>query len=191
VLVATVMIAGCGALTPRNAVPTACGGCSDVPPASTPPPSTANTSDPIEDTARTDQFQLSLVADHHAYHVGDAVKAVATLRYVGSAQDVLVTGSGSGPLQFTVTDMATGRTTGGLMTADCGTRHFHPGDTLTIPFVVSGGIEEWRAVGVEAPGPLTLIAGTWRLTVKPAFGIGPDCPTFGSLAASVTVTVSP
>jgi hypothetical protein len=77
------------------------------------------------------------------------------------------------------------------MTADCAPFHFHRGDALTIPFQVSGGIDDWRAGGVDPPGPLTLVAGTWRIEAKPAFGIGPDCPADVALAVSVTVTVLP
>jgi hypothetical protein len=123
-----------------------------------------------------------------------SVEAVVTN---DGAEPIVLSGSGSGFVFFSVTRVEDGLTSGEpVMTDDCAPHVLQPGEPVVVPFAKSGAWTEDdpNAAFLRtyfADPELTLPSGTWRIDVSTAATIGEGCvgPQL-DLALTLPVTVT-
>jgi hypothetical protein len=151
-----------------------------------------------EPTAETsaDGFTLTLAADVPQVRAGHEIAVTATLGH-DQERDVVLSGSGSGVVFFSVTRREDGLTSGPpVHTDDCARHVLAAGAPVTIPFSKSGGYspDDPNADFLEiyfADPALSLPAGTWRIDAVTHAWIGEGCTGEPlELAASVEVVVT-
>ena len=139
---------------------------------------------------------LAAVARPPVVAPGEVIEVVAELTNDGD-EPIVLSGSGSGLVFFSVTRLEDGLTSGpAAHTDDCATHELPAGVTTTVPFAKSGGWSEndpnaaFLRTFFSEP-ELTLPAGRWRIDITTAGSIGEGCTgeAIGlELALVVTVT---
>lgn len=152
---------------------------------------------PISASDRTDLFRLTLTSDQDRYRAGQVMGISAELTYLGPAD--AVTASGSGTLVgFGVASSAAGVNVEPLFTADCARHPFTRDEAVSYRFSKSGsGVASndplapfWRAY-FSSPD-LRLPSGTWTISAQTTIYPNPDCdgrPT--ELSVSLKVGIEP
>lgn len=159
-------------------------------------PRSAPSLQPLAGEARDGSFTLTVRAEEAEVGVADEIHVSATLGHDEDGE-VLLTGSGSGLVQFSVTRLDDGLTSGPpVHTDDCVRYVIPPDEPLTVPFSKSSGYapEDPNADFLEiyvADPELRLPAGRWRIEAIASAFIGPDCggEQLG-MTAAVEVTVT-
>lgn len=137
---------------------------------------------------------LSAAAESAVVAAGQAIEVEVRLTNDG-AEPIVLSGSGSGVIFFSVTRLEDGLTLGdSLRTGDCATQVL--GEPIIVPFSKSGGWSEedpnadfLRAYFADPE--LRLPSGTWRIDITVLANIGQGCtgpPVDLALALIVTVT---
>ena len=141
---------------------------------------------------------ITLVATASPAHatVGEEITVVAELSHEQPAP-VVVWGSGTGIVFFSVTREADGLSSGpSVSQGDCARYELPPGEPTVVPFAKSGGWSpedpnaDFLSTYFSEP-ELTLPAGTWRIDVTTSGTLGEGCtgePLGHELALVVTVT---
>ncbi|MGZ8563458.1 MAG: hypothetical protein ACXWWU_07545 [Candidatus Limnocylindria bacterium] len=139
---------------------------------------------------------LSATAEPAVVAAGEPISVEAVVTNDG-AEPIVLSGSGSGFVFFSVTRVEDGLTSGPPgMTMDCAQHVLAPGEPTVVPFSKSGGFspDDPNAAFLRtyfADPELTLPSGTWRIDVSTAATIGGGCtgPQLDlALALLVTVT---
>lgn len=139
---------------------------------------------------------LSVTAEPAVVSAGARIQVEAVVANDGP-EPIVLSGSGSGFVFFSVTRVEDGLTSGEpVMTDDCAPHVVNPGEPIAVPFAKSGGWSEddpnaafLRTYFAEPE--LTLPSGTWRIDVMTAATIGEGCvgePLDLELSLVVTVT---
>jgi len=139
---------------------------------------------------------LSVTAEPAVVAAGELIDVQAVVTNDG-AEPIVLSGSGSGFVFFSVTRVEDGLSSGEpAMTGDCARHVVNPGEPTVVPFSKSGGFspDDPDAAFLRtyfAEPELTLPTGTWRIDVTTAATIGEGCvgePL--DLAISLLVTVT-
>jgi len=159
-------------------------------------PPTPSTPQLASGTATQDGITLTAVAEPARVATGEVIDVTATLTNDG-ADDIELSGSGSGVVFFSVTRLEDGLTSGPpVMTGDCGGHVVPAREPAVIPFAKSGGYspDDPNAAFMEAYNAdplLTLPPGTWRIDVATYANLGPGCSGEQlDLALELIVTVT-
>jgi hypothetical protein len=147
-------------------------------------------------TVTEDGITLSVTAEPAVVRAGAPIAVRAVLEH-DRPDPLIVSGSGSGIVSFSVTRLEDGLTSGlPAMTSDCVPHELPPGAPLVVPFSKSGGSspDDPNADFLElyfADPDLTLPAGAWRIDVAThgLLGEGCDGPPL-QLEVSLVVTVT-
>lgn len=166
--------------------------CAVQPPAPTAPsPAAESSPNLVSETVTEGGFTLAATADPASAVAGAPIDVNAVLTH-DRAGPLIVFGSGSGIVFFSVTREEDGLSSGpALMTGDC-SRHELAAETV-VPFFPSGGYSrgdpnaEFMEAYQQAP-ELTLPAGTWRIDVATSGSLGEGC-TGPRLDLQVSLTV--
>ena len=167
--------------------------CTAAPPRSEVPPST-----PELASGEVTESGITLAANVAPSTVaaGDEINVVAEVSH-DRPVPLVVSGSGTGIVFFTVTRVEDGLSSGPAVSqGDCATYELPPGEPTVFPFAKSGG---WSAGDPNAAfletyfsePELTLPPGTWRIDVTTGAMLGGGCggqPLGLELALMVTVT---
>jgi hypothetical protein len=139
---------------------------------------------------------LSATAQPAVVPAGQPIKVEAVLTH-DRPEPLIVSGSGSGIVFFSVTRIEDGLTSGPpAMEGDCARHELPPGEPMVVPFAKSGGFSDddpdagFLRVYLSDP-ELTLPAGTWRIDVSTSGNLGDECtgePLALELALVVTVS---
>ncbi|HSJ00576.1 MAG TPA: hypothetical protein VLA59_09355 [Patescibacteria group bacterium] len=139
---------------------------------------------------------LSAAAEPAVVAAGERIEVEATVTNDG-AEPIVLSGSGSGFVFFSVTRVEDGLTSGEpVMTDDCAPHVVNPGEPIAVPFAKSGGWSEddpnaaFLRTYFSEP-ELSLPSGTWRIDVTVHATMGEGCtgpPVDLELALIVTVT---
>ena len=139
---------------------------------------------------------LTVTAEPAVLSAGAPIEVEAVVTNDG-AEPIVLSGSGSGFVFFSVTRVEDGLTSGPPgMTSDCVQHVMAPGEPNVVPFSKSGGWSEddpnaaFLRTYFSEP-ELSLPSGTWRIDVMTAATIGEGCvgePLDLELALIVTVT---
>lgn len=204
--------AGAVASPTTNATPTAMPGSIAPPspsPSPSPGPTVAAVSIPTEPTGPelsgepvvtndTDgEFTLTLTVGQDRYRAGQLITAEAVLAYDGSPAGIVMRGSSSTLVGFSLESVEPRVLIGPAFTSDCGAHPIAPGDPLVFPFDKSGGFTpgdpaDAFAEAYFAQPELRLPAGTWTIGAGTSFYAGADCgDELHSLSTEVTITVEP
>lgn len=162
------------------------------------PPDAAGPSVPelAAGTVTEDGITLSVTAEPAVVSAGAPIQVEAVLEH-DRPDPLIVSGSGSGIISFSVTRLEDGLTSGlPAMTSDCARHELPPGVPLVVPFSKSGGYspDDPNADFLElyfADPALTLPAGAWRIDVATHGLLGEGCdgpPLQLEVALVVTVT---
>lgn len=181
--VATFLLTACVAAP----TPTAIG------PSSVPNPSTPELA---SGTMSEDGITLAVTAEPAFAPAGALIDVEAVLTHEGP-EPLIVSGSGSGIVFFTVTRLEDGLTSGPLvMTGDCARHELPAGEPLHVQFFKSGGYSpvdpnaEFMEIYNATPD-LTLPAGTWQIEVTTHGSLGEGCAGEQlGLALSLVVSVT-
>ena len=150
----------------------------------------------LSGTVTEGDITLAASAEPVVVRAGQLIRVEAVLTH-DQPEPLVVSGSGSGIVFFSVTRLEDGLTSGPpLMTSDCGRHELPPGEPLVVPFFKSGGYSpgDPNAEFMEtyqATPDLTLPAGTWQIdvTAHGTLGEGCDGQQLGhALTLEVTVT---
>lgn len=181
--VVAVALAACAAVPSPTAI-----GPSDVPGPSVPELAAGEVSDgPVT---------MRVTAEPAVVAAGQRIE-VETVLEVDGSDPLLVTGSGSGIVGFSVTRLEDGLTSGPpASSGDCVRHELPTGEPTVVPFAKSGGWspDDPNAGFLEAyfaQPELTLPAGTWRIDVSVHATVGEDCtgpPLDLQLSLPITVT---
>ncbi len=131
-------------------------------------------------TDAQDGITLTAVAEPATVVTGEVIHVTATLSHEGS-DDIVLSGSGSGIVFFSVTRIRDGLGSGPpATTLDCAGHVLAAGGPTVIPFEKSGGYspDDPNAAFMEAYNAdplLTLPSGIWRIDVATYAKIGPGC----------------
>lgn len=182
-MLGVLLLAACAATPTPTAI-----GPSDEPDQSAPEPAVEMTTE--------DGITLSVTAEPVVVAAGERIDVEAVLEH-DRGDALVVSGSGSGIVFFSVTRLEDGLTSGPpVMTGDCASHVLSPDEPTVVPFSKSGGYspDDPNANFLDiyhADPELTLPAGTWRIDVTTAgvLGNGCDGPPL-DLAVSVVVTVT-
>lgn len=123
---------------------------------------------------------LSAAAEPVVVAAGQPISVEAVVTNDG-ADPIVLSGSGSGFVFFSVTRVEDGLTSGPpVWTDDCAPHVLHPGEPVVVPFAKSGGWseEEPNASFLRtyfADPELTLPSGTWRIDVQTHGWVGEGC----------------
>lgn len=162
---------------------------SDAPPGPTTPELAAG-------TVSGHGMTLSVTAEPAVVAAGQPISVEATVTNDG-ADPLVLSGSGSGFVFFSVTRVEDGLTSGPPgMTSDCAPHVLPPDERVVVPFSKSGGWTEDDPNAnflrtYFADPELTLPSGTWRVDVSAAASIGAGCvgePLDLEISLVVTVT---
>lgn len=181
---ASLLLASCSIAVPT---PTAIG------PPGEPGPSVAELA---AGTVTEDGVTLSVTAEPAVVRAGAPIEVEAVLEH-DRPGPLIVSGSGSGIVSFSVTRLEDGLTSGlPAMTSDCARHELPAGEPLIVPFSKSGGYspDDPNADFLElyfADPALTLPPGAWRIDVAThgLLGEGCDGPPL-QLEVSLVVTVT-
>ncbi len=147
-------------------------------------------------TATGHGMTLSAAAEPAVVAAGERIEVEATVTNDG-AGPIVLSGSGSGLVFFSVTRVEDGLTSGEpAMTGDCVPHVVQPDQPIIVPFAKSGG---WSGEDPDADflrtyfsePELSLPSGTWRIDVTVQATIGEGCngpPVDLKLALIVSVT---
>jgi hypothetical protein len=139
---------------------------------------------------------LSVVAEPAVVAAGQPIEVEATITNDGR-EPLVVSGSGSGFVFFSVKRLEDGLTSGEPVTpGDCGEHIVPVGEPIVIPFAKSGAWSEDDAHAdflrtYFADSELTLPSGTWQIDVSTLGNVGEGCtgPLLDlEVALQVTVT---
>lgn len=147
-------------------------------------------------TATEDGITLAVTAEPAVVASGEAIEVEAVLTH-DRPDALIVSGSGTGIVFFSVTRLEDGLTSGPpVMTGDCGLHELPAGAPTVVPFSKSGGYspDDPNADFLEiyfADPELTLPAGSWQIEVTTHGSLGEGCagPQL-DLAISLVVTVT-
>lgn len=163
-------------------------------PGSSPGTSQAAVRGPVG-TARDDLFQLTVEVGKREYAAHEPISISTLLRYVGAADETLVTNSGSGLVGFSIEQVDGPFDPGGERNADCSQSRYRRGHVEGVPFSKSGGwspsdplADLYRAFFADPE--LRLPAGTYRITADAVYGVGECWGAEPMLAAAVQVVVT-
>lgn len=127
---------------------------------------------------------------------GDEINVVAEVSH-DRPVPLVVSGSGTGIVFFSVTRLGDGLSSGSpIASSDCAQHELPPGEPLVVPFSKSGGWSEedpnadFLRTYFSEPG-LTLPPGTWRIDITTGGTLGEGCTGEQldlELALTVTVT---
>ena len=139
---------------------------------------------------------LAVTAEPVMVRAGQPIRVEAVLTH-DQPEPLVVSGSGSGIVFFSVTRLEDGLTSGPpVMTSDCGRHELPAGKPLVVPFFKSGGYSpgdpnaEFMEIYNATPD-LTLPVGTWQIDVTAHGTLGEGCAgqQLGH-AVSLVVTVT-
>jgi hypothetical protein len=139
---------------------------------------------------------LSATAEPAVVPAGQPIEVEAVLTH-DRPEPLIVSGSGSGIVFFSVTRIEDGLTSGPpAMEGDCARHELPPGEPMVVPFAKSGGFSaddpDAGFLRVYLADPeLTLPQGTWRIDVSTVGNLGDECtgePLALELGLIVTVT---
>jgi len=139
---------------------------------------------------------LAVAARPAVVPAGQPIEVEATLTHDGP-EPLVVSGSGSGIVFFSVTRLEDGLSSGPpAMEGDCARHELRAGEPLVVPFSKSGGYgpDDPNAEFMElyfADPDLTLPAGSWRIDVTVSGQLGEGCegePLGHEISLVVTVT---
>lgn len=148
-------------------------------------------------TVTEDGITLSVTAEPAVVAAGDRIEVEAALEH-DRPGPLIVSGSGSGIVFFSVTRLEDGLTSGPPgMTLDCARHELPAGEPLIVPFSKSGGYNPEDPNAADfleryfADRALTLPPGAWRIdvTTQGLLGEGCDGPPL-QLEVSLVVTVT-
>lgn len=145
-------------------------------------------------TVNVDGITLTVTAEPAVVAAGDTIDVEAVLSH-DRPDALIVSGSGSGPVAFSVTRLEDGLTSGApAWTSDCARHEIPMGDPMVVPFSKSGGYtpDDPNADFLEvyfADPELTLPAGSWRIDVTTHGTLGEGC-TGPPLALEVSLVVT-
>jgi hypothetical protein len=143
-----------------------------------------------------DGVTLAVTAEPAVVAVGEPIEVEAVLTH-DRPEPLLLSGSGSGIVFFSVTRLDDGLTSGlPVSTGDCGRHTLPAGEPTVVPFTKSGGFSpddpnaDFLDIYFSEPS-LTLPPGTWRIDITTQGNIGEGCtgPQL-DLALSLIVTVT-
>lgn len=135
---------------------------------------------PRSNVATGDGFTLAVMVDEPVVSSGDPIAIEASLAFNGPGNATL-SGSGSGPVAFSVTRPSDGLTSGEpAWTGDCARLEFAAGEAKRYPFQKSGGFsgDEPNAGFLReyfSQPELRLPVGRWRVDVIAVGAIGEEC----------------
>lgn len=139
---------------------------------------------------------LSATVEPAVVAAGQRIEVEAVVTNDG-LEPIVLSGSGSGFVFFSVTRIEDGLTSGEpAMTGDCATHVVTPGEPVVVPFSKSGGWSEddpnaaFLRTYFSEP-ELSLPSGTWRVDISTAATMGEGCtgePLDLELSLVVTVT---
>lgn len=135
---------------------------------------------PLSNVAEADGFTLDVTVDDPVVLSGDQITLEASLAFNGPGNATL-SGSGAGPVAFSVTRPSDGLTSGGpAWTGDCVRLEFAAGDAKRYPFEKSGGYSEDEPNAgflreYFSQPELRLPVGRWRIDVIAVGAMGEDC----------------
>ena len=140
------------------------------------------------------QFQLSIRAGRDRYRAGEPIEVSAALRYLGPDERLVLSGSGSGLVLFSLEQVDGPLDTAAVATSDCARHGIGQGERA-FRFAKSGGYSAddpdaafWNSFFRDPE--LRLPAGTWRVTARASFFVGDDCSGRPrDLAATITLEV--
>jgi hypothetical protein len=147
-------------------------------------------------TASEGGITLSATAERAVVPAGQPIEVEALLTH-DRPEPLIVSGSGSGVVFFSVTRIEDGLTSGPpAMEGDCVPHELPAGEPMVVPFAKSGGFspEDPDAGFLRAylaDPELTLPQGTWRIDVSTVGNLGDECtgePLALELALVVTIT---
>lgn len=131
-------------------------------------------------TVTEGDITLAATAEPVVVRAGQPIQVEAVLTH-DQPEPLVVSGSGSGIVFFSVTRVEDGLTSGPpVMTSDCGRHELPAGEPLVVPFFKSGGYSpgDPNAEFMEtynATPDLTLPAGTWQIDVMAHGTLGEGC----------------
>ncbi len=135
---------------------------------------------PRSNVAVADGFTLAVTVDEPIVPAGDPIVVEASLAFTGPG-DATLSGSGGGPVAFSVTRPSDGLTSGEpAWTDDCVPVEFPAGEAKRYPFQKSGGFsgDEPNAGFLReyfSQPELILPVGRWRVDVVAVGAIGENC----------------
>lgn len=139
---------------------------------------------------------LAAVAEPAVARAGEVIRVTAELSH-DRPEPLVVSGSGSGVVFFSVTRLDDGLSSGpAVSTDDCARHELPPGEPVTVPFSKSGGWSEDDPNAAfmrtyHSQPELTLPPGTWRIDITTSGNLGDGCDgeqLSHELALLVTVT---
>jgi hypothetical protein len=143
------------------------------------------------------QFRLSVQADQDRYRAGQLIDVSATLSYLGPNAGIVVGGSGTGLVGFTLERDEPAVRIDAAGTSDCRPYQMLRGIAAEHPLMKTGGFADEDPLAAFyrayfASPELRLPAGTWTISAVANFLGSADCdgPEHG-LNASVRVVVEP
>ncbi len=163
--------------------------------AATPSPSAVPPSTPELAAGQVTEGGITLAAtvDPAIVAAGEEINVVAELSH-DRPEPLVVSGSGSGIVFFSVTRVEDGLSSGPpIASSDCARHELPPGEPVVVPFSKSGGSSE------DAPNAdflntyfsepeLTLPPGTWRIDITTGGTLGEGC-TGGQLGLELALLV--
>jgi hypothetical protein len=154
----------------------ACGDARPSHPSGAPEDGTA----PVEARARDARFELVLRLPRLTWAAGEPIEAEASLTYLGPADRIEVSGSGSGLVLFGLEQVEGPVRFLGAATADCVPRTLDRGVPVVVPYRKSGGFSDddpnaaWYRAFFADP-LLRLPPGSWRLSATADGYLGNGC----------------
>ena len=131
-------------------------------------------------TVTEGDITLAATAEPVVVRAGQPIQVEAVLTH-DQGEPLVLSGSGSGIIFFSVTRLEDGLASGPpVMTSDCGRHELPAAEPLVVPFFKSGGYSpgDPNAEFMEtynATPDLTLPAGTWRIDVTAHGTLGEGC----------------
>jgi hypothetical protein len=141
-------------------------------------PSPAPTPPGVADEDRDGDFLLTLRSPRTSFPATEPLEIEATLVYDGTREEVRASGSSTGLVAISISQLDGTMQIGGLQLADCAPYSLRSGEAIDAPLQFSGGygdddpnIDFYRAFYEGGP-PYHLPPGRWRVDASAGFFLG-------------------
>jgi hypothetical protein len=154
--------------------------CGDALPSQNPGGASEDGTAPVEARARDARFELVLRLPRLTWAAGEPIETEARLTYLGPADRIEISGSGSGLVLFGLESVEGPVRLLGAATADCVPRTIERNVPVVVPYRKSGGFSDddpnaaWYRAFFADP-LLRLSAGSWRLSATADGYLGRGC----------------
>ena len=150
--------------------------------------------EPKPAVVRDGEFELEIMSPRSEWGADQPIEVTATLRYLGTEDQVEIGGSGAGPIAFGVAELGGTRRMDALWQMDCAPHVLGPDDPIVARYTKSGGwapddpnIAFYEAFFADPE--FRLPAGRWQVEAWVRFGVGACDGRQVDTRASVILTV--